>query len=90
VADAIRTQYPDVAAYPAGEGHVKLAAGWLIEKAGWKGFREEGYGVHKDQALVLVNHGGATGPNIFDLSTRILASIHERFGVELEREVNIL
>jgi len=97
VADAIRAQYPDVAAYPAGEGHVKLAAGWLIEKAGWKGFREDlptgqpgGFGVHKDQALVLVNHGGATGRNIFDLSTRILASIHERFGVELEREVNII
>jgi len=90
VADAIRTEYPDVAAYPAGEGYVKLAAGWLIEKAGWKGFREDGFGVHKDQALVLVNHGGATGRNIFDLSTRILASIHERFGVELEREVNII
>lgn len=90
IADAIRTEYPDVAAYPAGEGYVKLAAGWLIEKAGWKGFREDGFGVHKDQALVLVNHGGATGRNIFDLSTRILASIHERFGVELEREVNII
>jgi UDP-N-acetylmuramate dehydrogenase len=90
VADAIRAQYPDVAAYPAGEGQVKLAAGWLIEKAGWKGFREEDYGVHKDQALVLVNHGGATGRHIYDLSTRILASIRERFGVELEREVNIL
>jgi len=90
LADRIRAQYPDVSAYPAGEGQVKLAAGWLIEKAGWKGFREDGYGVHKDQALVLVNHGGATGRNIFDLSTRILQSVHERFGVELEREVNII
>jgi UDP-N-acetylmuramate dehydrogenase len=90
LADRIRAQYPDVSAYPAGEGQVKLAAGWLIEKAGWKGFREDGYGVHKDQALVLVNHGGATGQNIFDLSTRILESVHERFGVELEREVNII
>lgn len=90
VADAIRTLYPDVAAYPAGEGYVKLAAGWLIEKAGWKGFREGGFGVNKDQALVLVNHGGATGRNIFDLSTRILDSIRDRFGVELEREVNII
>jgi UDP-N-acetylmuramate dehydrogenase len=90
LADRIRAQYPDVSAYPAGEGQVKLAAGWLIEKAGWKGFREDGCGVHKDQALVLVNHGGATGRNIFDLSTRILQSVHERFGVELEREVNII
>jgi len=90
LADRIRTHYPDVSAYPAGEGQVKLAAGWLIEKAGWKGFREDGYGVHKDQALVLVNHGGATGRNIYDLSTRILESVRERFGVELEREVNII
>ncbi|MBL8001471.1 MAG: UDP-N-acetylmuramate dehydrogenase [Flavobacteriales bacterium] len=90
VADRIRAHHPDVSAYPAGEGQVKLAAGWLIEKAGWKGFREDGYGVHKDQALVLVNHGGATGRNIFDLSTRILRSVHERFGVDLEREVNII
>ena len=90
VAQAIKAQYPDMPGYPAADGHVKLAAGWLIEKAGWKGYREGAFGVHAAQALVLVNHGGAAGKDIFDLSTRILADIHQRFGVELEREVNIL
>ncbi len=86
----MRAIIPDLISYPAGPGHVKLAAGQLIEKAGWKGFREKGYGVHKDQALVLVNHGGATGHQVYDLSTRILASVKEKYGVELEREVNII
>lgn len=90
VADRIRAQHPDLAAYPAGEGLVKLAAGWLIERAGWKGFREQNLGVHKDQALVLVHYGGASGRAIYDLSTRVLESVHAQFGVELEREVNII
>ncbi|MFZ1686382.1 MAG: UDP-N-acetylmuramate dehydrogenase [Flavobacteriales bacterium] len=89
VARKIKAAYPDMPGYPAADGQVKLAAGWLIEKAGWKGFREGAFGVHSAQALVLVNHGGASGQDIFDLSTRILADIHHRFGVELEREVNI-
>ena len=100
----IRSQYPDVVAYPAGGDKMKLAAGWLIEKAGWKGYRagagatnrqlttdnSGNYGVHEKQALVLVNYGGAHGKDIYDLSTQILASIKEKFGVDLEREVNIL
>ena len=97
VADGIKAHTPDLVTYPAGEGHVKLAAGQLIEKAGWKGFkqlhadgRSGGYGVHTDQALVLVNHGQSTGQEVYDLSTRILESVRERFGVELEREVNII
>ena len=90
VAERIQNEYPDVVAFPAGERQVKLAAGWLIEKAGWKGFREENLGVHKDQALVLVNYGGSTGQAIYDLSTRVLESVKEKFGVELEREVNII
>ena len=90
VAQRIRSEYADMPGYPTGDGLVKLAAGWLIEKAGWKGYREGAFGVHAAQALVLVNHGGAAGKDIFDLSTRILADIQERFGVELEREVNIL
>ncbi|HRT53816.1 MAG TPA: UDP-N-acetylmuramate dehydrogenase, partial [Flavobacteriales bacterium] len=84
-ADRIKRILPDLVTFPGEHGTVKLAAGQLIEKAGWKGFRENGYGVHKDQALVLVNHGGATGGQIFDLSTRVLESVRERFGVELER-----
>jgi UDP-N-acetylmuramate dehydrogenase len=90
VAERIRAVHADLSAYPAGDGHVKLAAGWLIEKAGWKGFREANLGVHKDQALVLVNYGGSTGQAIYDLSTRVLESVKEKFGVELEREVNIV
>ncbi|MCB0769191.1 MAG: UDP-N-acetylmuramate dehydrogenase [Flavobacteriales bacterium] len=88
--DGIRSDHPDVVAYPAGPGQSKLAAGWLIEKAGWKGRRLGDHGVHDRQALVLVNHGGATGAAILELSEQVLRSVHERFGVELEREVNIL
>lgn len=90
LADRIKADHPDLSAYPAGEGQVKLAAGWLIEKAGWKGFRDGDRGVHKDQALVLVNYGRATGQAMYDLSTQILESVKEKFGVELEREVNVV
>ncbi len=94
LADTIRQEHPEMPAYPAGEGLVKLAAGWLIEKAGWKGHRVElphgGYGVHDRQALVLVNHGGASGKAIYELSSAIVESVQQRFGVELEREVNIV
>ncbi len=90
--EKIRTDHPDVVSYPAGTGHAKLAAGWLIEKAGWKGYRSKTAecGVHDRQALVLVNYGGATGKAIYDLSEQVLRSVEERFGVALEREVNIL
>lgn len=84
---------PNVVAYPAEGGLMKLAAGWLIEQAGWKGYRDEAtgaFGVHDRQALVLVNHGNAKGASIHALSERIQRSIEERFGVILEREVNII
>lgn len=90
IAGTIKQILPELITYPAGDGQVKLAAGQLIEKAGWKGHRENDHGVHRDQALVLVNHGGATGAGIYDLSERILRSVHEKFGVVLEREVNII
>ena len=67
----------------------KLAAGWLIEKVGWKGKRVGDAGVHQMQALVLVNHGSASGQEIFDLSQKIMNDVQEKFGVQLEREVNI-
>lgn len=89
-ADHILAAHPEVAHYPAGAGHVKFAAGWLIEHAGWKGFREGDTGVHRNQALVLVNHGQATGQAVYDLSTRVLESVREKYGVELEREVNVI
>jgi len=88
--DEILKQYPHAPAYPATPGSVKLPAGWLIETAGWKGKTIGNYGVHLNQALVLVNYGGATGKEIYELSSAILTDIYEKFGVQLEREVNIL
>lgn len=80
--------YPDLVAYPQADGQMKLAAGWLIDKAGWKGFRDGDAGVHKMQALVLVNYGGATGHDIANLALRIQQDIAERFKVDLEMEPN--
>jgi UDP-N-acetylmuramate dehydrogenase len=71
-------------------GNFKAAAGWLIEKAGWKGKRIEDYGVHTLQALVLLNYGGASGKQIWTLSQNIVDDIQQRFGIVLEREVNIV
>ena len=87
--EKIQENYPDIPNYLAENGR-KLAAGWLIEKAGWKGRTFDNYGVHKLQALVLVNYGNCTGKEIFDLSSQIIQDVFEKFGVLLEREVNIL
>jgi len=84
----IKEQHPDVVAYAQPNGQMKLAAGWLIERAGWKGFREADVGVHKLQALVLVNYGAATGLQLLDLAQRIQKDIAERFNVDLEMEPN--
>ncbi|KAA0987616.1 UDP-N-acetylmuramate dehydrogenase [Pseudomonas sp. ANT_J12] len=84
----LKVEYPDLVAYAQPDGQMKLAAGWLIEKAGWKGFREADAGVHKLQALVLVNYGGATGLQLLALAQRIQADISQRFSVELEMEPN--
>jgi len=81
--------YPDLVAYPSG-ADVKLAAGWLIEQAGWKGFHEGSVGCYEKQALVLVNFGGATGKEILHLAQRIQASVKGKFDVELEMEVNVI
>ena len=89
ILDKIRSTYEKVPSYPAGEGTVKLAAGWLIEQAGWKGKRFGAVGVHELQALVLVNYGGGTGKEVYDLSQEIIEDIQQKFGVSLEREVNI-
>jgi len=86
----LKEQFPSIIAYPAAHGSVKLAAGWLIEQCGWKGYRKGDAGCHAKQALVLVNYGNATGKEIYDLSTDILESVEQKFRVTLEREVNII
>ncbi len=88
LAGKIKKSFDTVPVYPAPEGKVKIAAGWLIEMAGWKGVREGDVGVHEKQALVLVNYGNATGKQVFNFSERIRLSVFEKFGIELEREVN--
>ena len=87
-ATALASTYPDMPQYPQPSGQVKLAAGWLIEQAGWKGHNRETHGVHDRQALVLVHHGGATGKEVWALAQDIMASVQSTFGVTLEPEVN--
>jgi UDP-N-acetylmuramate dehydrogenase len=86
----IKSSYATAPSYPIDANTVKIPAGWLIENAGWKGKTFENYGVHKNQALVLVNYGGASGKEIWDLSTAIKEDVFAKFGVDLEREVNVL
>ena len=86
----VHDQFPDVVNYPGGDGLVKLAAGWLIEQCGWKGKVVGNTGTWKNQALVLVNHGGATGAEVYGFSSQIIDSVYTKFGVTLQREVNII
>ncbi len=86
----LQQRFPGIVGYPGAGDLVKLAAGWLIEQCGWKGVRRGDAGCHAKQALVLVNYGNASGKEIYDLSEDILQSVKQKFGVELEREVNIV
>lgn len=86
----IQKSYPNAPYYRIDAEHVKIPAGWLIDTAGWKGKRFDNYGVHVNQALVLVNYDDAEGSEIYQLSQRILDDIYEKFGILLEREVNII
>lgn len=90
VAERLRTDYPALPLYPAAEGRMKLAAGWLIEQAGMKGHREGRVGVHDRQALVLVNYGGATGGEVLALAHKVQEAVRAKFGVEIAAEVNVL
>ena len=87
--DALKAEYPSIPGYPSAEG-VKVAAGWLIEHAGWKGKRIGDVGVHAKQALVLVNYGGGSGEELKSLSEQIQASVFEKFGINLQPEVNFI
>jgi len=86
----LKQQFENIVGYENADGTIKLAAGWLIEQCGWKGFRKGDAGVHAKQALVLVNYGNANGDEIFTLSEKIMDSVVNKFGVQLEREVNII
>jgi UDP-N-acetylmuramate dehydrogenase len=88
--DILQAKFPEIVGYNLPNGNVKLAAGWLIEQCGWKGYRKGDAGCHAKQALVLVNYGNAKGEEIFALSELIIASVKEKFGVLLEREVNVV
>lgn len=91
IAERLRADYPEMPLYPVAEqGKVKLATGWLIDKAGLKGYREGCVGVHERQALVLVNHGGATGGEVIAFARMVQKRVQERFGIEIDTEVNIL
>jgi UDP-N-acetylmuramate dehydrogenase len=87
--EALQKQFAEIVFYKAGENKIKLAAGWLIEQCGFKGYRKGDAGCHSKQALVLVNYGNATGAEIINLSNEIINAAQQKFGVCLEREVNI-
>ena len=89
-AERLLAEYPDMPHYPAPEGRVKLAAGWLIDRAGMKGSRKGAVGVHERQALVLVNHGGATGGEVIAFAHEVQERVREKFGIEIDTEVNII
>jgi UDP-N-acetylmuramate dehydrogenase len=86
----LKLYFPDIVHFAVGEGHTKLSAGWLIEQCGWKGKIVGNTGTWKNQALVLVNHGNAGGDEIFQFSSTVIGSVYAKFGVQLEREVNII
>lgn len=92
VAEALRVNHPDMPCYEVAgdQSRVKLAAGWLIDRAGLKGYRDGCVGVHERQALVLVNHGGATGGDVMRLAHFVCMRVKENFGIDISPEVNVL
>lgn len=88
--ETLLKQHNNMPHYTVDENHVKIPAAWLIEQCGWKGYRKGDAGVHVNQPLVLVNYGNANGKEIYKLSEEILQSVKHKFGVALEREVNII
>ncbi|TAH12035.1 MAG: UDP-N-acetylenolpyruvoylglucosamine reductase, partial [Sphingobacteriia bacterium] len=87
--DLLKKSFPELPGFSNDEA-MKVPAGWLIEQCGWKGFRNGDAGCYDKQALVLVNYGKASGAEIYELSSKIIHSVQEKFGISLEREVNII
>ena len=88
--ETLQQEFPNMVGYPVNDKEVKLAAGWLIEQCGWKGYRKGNAGCHAAQTLVLVNYGNANGIDIYNLSTEIMNSVEQKFKIFLEREVNVI
>lgn len=88
--DQIKASYPNIPSYPAPNNQIKIPAAWLIETCGFKGIKKGNVGVHSQQALVLINLGNASGIEVISLSNEIIAKVKATFGIELEREVNII
>lgn len=88
--EALEAQFPEIKSFPVDKEFVKIPAAWLIDNAGWKGYRDGDIGVHDKQALVLVNHGVGRGKDLFKLSNEIMKSVQSKYGIDLEREVNVI
>ncbi len=86
----IKHDHPALVAFPISDSEYKIAAGWLIEQAGWKGKKQGSVGCYEKQALVIVNYDHATGMEIYNFSEAIIQSVNNKFGIQLEREVNII
>jgi UDP-N-acetylmuramate dehydrogenase len=89
-AEELQAVYPYMPTHPVDAKHVKIPAGWLIEQCGWKGRTVGHAGVYEKQSLVLVNRGGAQPQEIVDLADAIVRTVHDRFGITIEPEVNII
>jgi UDP-N-acetylmuramate dehydrogenase len=87
--DSLKDKFPNIPSYFIDEQHVKVPAGWLVEQSGLKGYRDGDAGVHKNQALVLVNYGQATGEDVLNLSKKVQKTVNDKFDITLEAEVNI-
>ena len=90
LADALQREHPGLPAWPQSDGRCKVSAAWMIEAAGFKGLREGDAGISNRHALVLVNHGHASGPQLWALAQRVMAGVHEKFRVQLEPEPMVI
>ena len=88
--ESLQQEHPTILGYPTYNNHIKIAAGWLIEQCGWKGYRKGNVGCYEHQALVVVNYGNASGQEVYDFSENIIQSVQKKFGILLEREVNTI